>query len=124
MPIAEPLIQSLKVLDVSGKMVQEHHIEDYSHDLRERRISLISGLFVMFEVLTADTDRENLLCPQANDRAERLLKAHTAITEKSDRGGISSRTGWKIKGIAADAQMWSIVILVATVTSRTRFHIG
>ena len=85
-----------------------------------------SGLFVMFEILAADTDRENLLCSQANDRAERLLKAHTAITEKSrsQRRDFSSRTGWKIKGIAADAQMWSTVILVATVTSRTRFHIG
>src|SRR5579871_527813 len=82
-PIAEPLIQAFKVLDVSSKMVQEHHIEENSHDLRERRISLISGLSVMFEVFAADTDRENFLRPHADDRAERLLKAHAAITEES-----------------------------------------
>ena len=33
-PIPETLIQALKVLDVSSKMVQEHHIKENSHDLR------------------------------------------------------------------------------------------
>ena len=79
----------------------------------------------MFFVPAADADRENLLGPQADDRAERLLKAHTTIAEEGGPpSGIVSLTGWKTKGIAAEAQTWSTVIFVATVTSRTRFHIG
>jgi len=78
----EQLIQALKVLDVSGKMIQKHNVKENPHDLRQGRIFLIGGFFLMFEIFAADTDRQNPLRTQAYDRAERLLKAHTAIPEK------------------------------------------
>jgi len=41
----------------------------------------------MFEVFAADTDGENPVCPEAYDRAERLLEAYTTVTEKSRTSG-------------------------------------
>src|ERR1039458_2415140 len=37
----------------------------------------------MLETFATHADGQKFLCPQADDRAERLLKAHAAIPEKS-----------------------------------------
>src|ERR1035438_9233255 len=80
--IVEQLIQMFKVLDVSCEMVQKHNVQENPQNLRERRVSLICGFFLTFSISTADADRENLLRPQADHRAERLLQAQTTITEE------------------------------------------
>ena len=79
---AEQLIQPLEVLDVGSQVIQKHNIKKNTQDLRQRRMSLISGFFWMLEMLAANTDRQKSLCPQAYDRAKRLLKAHATIPEK------------------------------------------
>ena len=71
-----------KVLEVSCQMVQKHNVEKNSHHLRDGRVSLIRGFLLTFFISAADTDRENLLCPQADHRAERLLQARTTIAEE------------------------------------------
>src|ERR1017187_3930378 len=80
--IVEQLIQMFKVLEVSCEMVQKHNVEKNSHHLRDGRVSLIRGFLFTFFISAADADRENLLCPQADHRAERLLKADTTIAEE------------------------------------------
>jgi hypothetical protein len=80
--IVEQLIQMFKVLEVSCEMVQKHNVEKNSHHLRDGRVSLIRGFLSTFFISAADADRENLLRPQADHRAERLLKARTTIAEE------------------------------------------
>src|ERR1022692_2207344 len=80
--IVEQLIQMFKVLEVSREMVQKHNVEKNSHHLRDGRVSLIRGFLLTFFISAADTDRENLLRPQADHRAERLLQARTTIAEE------------------------------------------
>src|SRR5450755_4647736 len=75
--IVEQLIQMFKVLEVSCEMVQKHNVEKNSHHLRDGRVSLIRGFLLTFFISAADTDRENLLGPQADHWAERLLQART-----------------------------------------------
>ena len=41
-----------------------------------------SAGLLMFLIFTANTDGENLFCPQPYDRAERLLQAQTSVAEK------------------------------------------
>src|SRR5208282_2675252 len=80
--IVEQLIQMFKVLDVSCEMVQKHNVQENPQHLRERRVSLICGFFLTFSISAADADRENLLRPQPDHRAERLLQARTTIAEE------------------------------------------
>src|SRR5271165_5154709 len=80
--IGEQLIQMFKVLDVSCEMVQKHNVQENPQHLRDRRVSLIRGFLLTFFVSAADADHENLLRPQADHRAERLLQARTAIAEE------------------------------------------
>src|ERR1019366_8049854 len=79
----EQPIQPLEVLDVGSKVIQKHHIKQNTQDLRQRRIALVAGFFRMLETFAAHADCQKSLCPQAYDWAERLLKAHAAIPEKS-----------------------------------------
>src|ERR1035438_9810650 len=79
--ILEQLIQMFKVLNVSCEMIQKHNVQKNSQHLRERRVSLIRGFLLTLFISAADADRENLLRPQADRRAERLLQAQTTITE-------------------------------------------
>jgi hypothetical protein len=80
--VSEHLIQPLQMFDVRGEVVQKHDIKKHSQHLRERRVILISSLFLMFQVFTTSTDGENPICSQPYDRAQRLLQAHTPIAEK------------------------------------------
>src|ERR1039457_1616256 len=80
--IVEQLIQVFKVLDVSCEMVQKHNVQENPQHLRERRVSLICSFLLAFFISAADPDRENLLRPQSDHRAERLLQAQTTITEE------------------------------------------
>src|ERR1035441_7452670 len=63
-------------------MVQKHNVQKNSHHLRDGRVSLILGFLLTFFISAADTDRENLLRPQADHRAERLLQARTTVAEE------------------------------------------
>src|SRR5208283_1102432 len=80
--LAQQLIQPLQVLDVSSQVVQKHNVKENSHHLRERRVFIIRGFFLMFEIFAANTNREDLCRTQANNRAQRLLQADTTVTEK------------------------------------------
>src|SRR5208282_488963 len=80
--IVEQLIQMFKMLDVSCQMVQKHNVQENSQHLRERRVSLICGFLLTFFISAADADHENLLRPQPDHRAERLLQARTTIAEE------------------------------------------
>src|ERR1035437_7168912 len=80
--IVEQLIQMFKVLEVSCEMVQKYDVEKNSQHLRDGRVSLIRRFLLTFFISAADTDRENLLRPQADHRAERLLQARTTIAEE------------------------------------------
>lgn len=82
MAFAEQLIQSFKVFDIRGKVVQEHHIKKDSHDLSQGGFFVIRGFFLMFETFAASPDRKYSLRAQADDWTEWLLKAHTTIAEK------------------------------------------
>ena len=80
---AEQLIQPFEMLDVGSEMIQEHHIKKNTQNLRQRRIFLIGSIFLrMLEAFAANTDRQKSLCPQAYDRAERLLQTHATVPEK------------------------------------------
>src|SRR5208283_5489878 len=76
-------IQSFQMLDVCCEVVQKHDIEEHSHDLRQRRISLIRRFLLVFQIVAADADSKNLFGPQPYDRAERLLKSNTTIAKES-----------------------------------------
>src|ERR1039458_1094488 len=82
--IVEQLFQMLKGLEVSCEMVQKHNVQKNSHHLRDGRVSLIRGFLLTFFISAADADRENLLRPQADHRAERLLQARTTIAEEGE----------------------------------------
>src|SRR5208283_2900301 len=62
-------------------MIQEHHVEDNSHDLRQRRLGGTGGFFLKFETLAAGADAEHSLGSQANNGTKRLLEAQAAIAE-------------------------------------------
>ena len=81
--LSEQLVQPLEVFDIGSQMVEEHHVKEDSHDLRQRRVLLIGGVCLMLLVFTANPDGENLSRPQPYDRAERLLQAQTSVAEKS-----------------------------------------
>ena len=78
----EQMIQPFQMLDVGRKMVQEHNVEENSHHLRKRRILVVGTNLLPLLIPASDADRENLFRPQADDRAEGLLQADTAIAEK------------------------------------------
>src|ERR1039457_2192561 len=80
--ILEQLIQMFKVLNVSCEMIQKHNVQKNSQHLRERRVSLIRGFLLTLFISAADADRENLLRPRADRRAERRLRAQTTTTEE------------------------------------------
>src|SRR5208337_847050 len=80
--IVEQLIQMFKMLDVSCQMVQKHNVQENPQHLRDGRLSLIRGFLLTFFISAADADHENLLRPQPDHRAERLLQARTAIAEE------------------------------------------
>src|SRR5208282_2448074 len=122
--IVEQLIQMFKMLDVSCQMVQKHNVQENSQHLRERRVSLICGFLLTFFISAADADHENLLRPSRITGLRGCCRRAQPSPKKADPRGVLSFTGWKTKGIAQDAQTWSTVIFVATVTSRIRFHIG
>src|SRR5271166_5805928 len=83
----EQLIQAFEVLDVGIEMVEKDNVKNNAHHLRQRRVSLLDGFLAAFFVTTTDADGENLLGSQADDRAERLMEAHTTIAEESGATG-------------------------------------
>src|SRR5208282_821353 len=80
--IVEQLIQMIKELEVSGEVVQKHNVQKNFQHLRDGRVSLIRAFLFTFFISAARADCENLLRPQADHRAERLLQAETTIAEE------------------------------------------
>jgi hypothetical protein len=81
--IAKQLIQPLRMLDVGSKAIQEHNIKEDAHDFRQRRIRVVRGFILVFEIVGADAHRQDLLRAQANEE----IAAPRVVVGRGNGGG-------------------------------------
>ena len=77
----EEMIQAVEMLDVGGEVVEEHSVKQDADDLRQGRHALTAMDFVLLFIAASHTDGEDLVRPETDDGAERLLQADAAIAE-------------------------------------------
>ena len=121
---AHQLIQPFQMLDVRSQVVEEHHVEQNSHDLRQRRIFLVWTLTWCSRFSQRTPMAKIFSAPSRMMGLSGCCNRKHPSPKNAVPFAVSSFTGWKTSGIAADAQMCSTVILVASVTRRLRFHMG
>src|ERR1700678_368863 len=63
-------------------MIQEHRVEQYAQNLRQRRVFCAGSLVLMFQVFAAHPNRKNLLSAQSNDGTQRLLQSQATVAEE------------------------------------------
>src|SRR5437763_943252 len=70
------------MLDVTGKMIKKHYVEQDTHDFGEGGVVLICALIPELDRFGANTDSQDPVRAEPDNRAERLLKPYAAVAKE------------------------------------------